>query len=104
MDQMEQHDHMQVTGQRHGRALVGDAHDRHAGHSVAMFRWLEMRAVSQRETVADSEAWARRYSRDHPNAKSGFCFGVGTAISFCGQETVFLYTLVAECIFELNLG
>jgi len=45
MDEMPHHDHMQMTDQHgsHGPAQVAGAHDRHAGHSVAMFRdkfWL----------------------------------------------------------------
>src|SRR5215469_10646128 len=43
MDQMPHHEHMHMADQPHGTAAAGAAHDRHAGHSVAMFRdkfWL----------------------------------------------------------------
>src|SRR5262245_38903158 len=43
MDQRVQHDPMQMADRHHGTALLGGAHDRHAGHSMTMFRdkfWL----------------------------------------------------------------
>jgi len=45
MDPMARHGHMQMTDQHggHGPAPTAGAHDRHAGHSAAMFRdkfWL----------------------------------------------------------------
>jgi len=45
MDPMAHHDHMQMSDEHmnHGSAPTAGVHDRHAGHSVAMFRdkfWL----------------------------------------------------------------
>src|SRR5215471_5797486 len=43
MDQMPHHEHMHMADQPHGTGEAGAAHDRRAGHSVAMFRdkfWL----------------------------------------------------------------